>query len=131
MIGFAQIRWLRLILAAFLVELVLFALVVPLRFLPNGFRIELAAVLPACVAAAFLGGWWVAARARLAPVLHGTLVGVAAALMYAALTWKYTLPGIFVAANYAKVLGGAAGGAAARHRLKRTAGATPEGTAAG
>jgi hypothetical protein len=109
----ARIRWLSVLIAALLVEAALIAVVVPTRFLPNGYVIELIIVLPACFAASYFGGWWVARRAGGLFTVHGALVGAAAALIYGALTWKYTLPTIFVVANYFKPLAGAAGGAVA------------------
>jgi len=102
------IRWLRVLVAAFVAEVALFALVVPLRFLPNGFTIELYTLLPACPIALFLAGLWAARGAPRGRVLHG------------ALTWKQALPTIFVVSNYFKIVVGTAGGAFAGYRTAST-----------
>jgi len=109
-----RIRWLRIVGGAALIELALFAVAVPLNMSETGRTTLLALVVPLCVFAAFLGGWWVARGVDRLPLLHGLLAGVLAALIYGVLTWKVTLPTAYVVANYLKLLAGAGGGLAAR-----------------
>jgi Na+/H+-translocating membrane pyrophosphatase len=61
-----------------------------------------------------------AARARCL-VLHGTLVGVLAAVLYAAISWKATLTTTFIVSNYVKVIAGAVGGLVAQRAAGKTA----------
>jgi putative membrane protein (TIGR04086 family) len=106
----SRIRWVRIIVAAVLVELVLLAIAVPLNMSANGRAILLAGVIPLCVVGTFIGGWWTARRADGLFLLHGLLVGAVAALLYGALTWNVSLPTSYIVANYLKLLGGAGGG---------------------
>jgi hypothetical protein len=105
-----RIRWVRIIVAAVLIEVVLLAIAVPLNLSANGRAILLALVIPLCVLGSFIGGWWTARGAGGLLLLHGVLVGAVAALIYGALTWKVSLPVSYVVANYLKLLGGAGGG---------------------
>ena len=114
----ARIRWLAVLLGALLVELVLFVLVVPLHFLPNGDALILRTVIPVCFVVAFTGGVWIARRAGTLFVLHGLLLGIVATLMYAALTWNKSLPLAYVVSNYLKVVAGAAGGFVAQRMAR-------------
>ena len=109
-----RIHWLRVTLAALAVEVVLLAIAVPLNLSADGQKALLYLVIPMCVLGVFLGGWWVARKAGNAFLLHGLLVGTAAALIYWALTLKVTLPPAYIVANYLKLPGGAAGGLLAR-----------------
>lgn len=106
----ARVRWVSIIVGAVLVEVVLFAVVVPLYLLPNGANLVMYAVLPACLIAAYFGGLLVARRAADRFVLHGALVGVLAALLYAAISWRATLTTLFIVSNYLKIAAGAVGG---------------------
>lgn len=117
----SRVRWLRIIGAAVLVEVVLLAIAVPLNISANGRAVLLAIVIPLCVAGTFVGGWWAARGAGRLFVIHGLLVGALAALIYGGLTWKVSLPAAYIVANYLKLAGGAAGGLAAlllRSKLK-------------
>jgi len=104
------IRWLRILIGAIGVEVVLLAIAIPLNMSEHGRAILLALVIPLCVIGAFVGGWWVARGAGGAFVLHGLLLGAVAALIYGALTVKVSLPTAYIVANYLKLLAGAAGG---------------------
>jgi putative membrane protein (TIGR04086 family) len=115
----SNLRWGIALFSAFVVEVALFATVVPTRLLPDGPAIENMVVIPACIIASALGGWWAAQKAGQKCLMHGTLVGLFAALMYAALTWTTALPAAFIVANYAKVIAGAGGGLLAMKRGKR------------
>jgi putative membrane protein (TIGR04086 family) len=109
-----RIHWLQIVLAAVLVEVVLLGIAIPLNMTANGRAVLLALVVPLCTVATFLGGWWVARRAGSFFLLHGLLVGAVAALIYGGLTWKVSLPVIYIVANYLKLIAGAGGGALAQ-----------------
>ena len=98
--------------------LVLFAVIVPLNFAPNGAIVNLYLIVPACVVATFFGARWAASKADRQFLLHGVLVGVLAALLYWALSRTATvvIPTVYFVANYLKILAGAAGGYSA-HRM--------------
>jgi putative membrane protein (TIGR04086 family) len=113
-----RIHWFRIVLGAVLVEVVLFVVAIPLNLSANGRAILLALVVPLCVIATFLGGWWVARRAGGLYLLHGLLVGAVAALIYGGLTWKVSLPTAYIVANYLKLVGGAGGGVMAQSLLR-------------
>ena len=121
----SRIRWVRIIVAAIVVEVVLLAIAIPLNMSANGRALLLVLVIPLCVVGTFMGGWWTAQKAGGLCLLHGLLVGVLAALIYGALTWKLSLPAAYVVANYLKLGGGAAGAVTAqwmrRTRAKATA----------
>jgi len=117
-----RIRWLRVAVAAVLVELVLLVVALPLNMSADGRAVLAAIVVPLCIAGTFSGGWWAVRKAGALFVIHGLLVGALAALIYAGLTWKLSLPTAYVVANYLKLAGGAAGGLAAQLRLRRRPG---------
>jgi putative membrane protein (TIGR04086 family) len=114
-------RWGRIVVGALLAEVGLFVVAVPLNLIPGGLTVLLYSVLPLCLVATFLGGWWAARKAGGRFVWHGLLVGVLAALLYGALTWKTSLPTVYVVANYLKLAGGAAGGLLAQHLASKPA----------
>jgi putative membrane protein (TIGR04086 family) len=76
-------------------------------------------VAPACLAMTLVFGFWAGVRAKAKPVVHGGLVGAAAALLYMVLTIGQTLPPEFMVAHAVKVVGGLAGGALATWRMRR------------
>lgn len=121
-----RIRWWWVLAGGLVAELALF-LFVPIQFLPGGETLLLYLVVPLCLLATGLAGYWIARKAGTANVLHGALVGVVALLIYLALTWTQELPAVYVVANYLKVVGGAAGGWYAARRAT----AAPEPEAAG
>jgi putative membrane protein (TIGR04086 family) len=114
-----RIHWLRVAVAAVVVEVVLLGIAIPLNMSESGQRVLLNLVIPMCVFGAFLGGWWAARTVGGLFLLHGLLVGVVAALIYGALTLKVALPTAYIVANYLKLIGGAGGGLAAQW-LRRT-----------
>jgi len=109
-----RIRWLSIVGAAVVLELVLLALALPLNKSASGRAVLVAIVVPLCGSGAFLAGWWAARRAGTLFLIHGVLVGVIAALIYAGLTWTVSLPALYILANCLKLVGGAAGGLTAR-----------------
>jgi len=64
----------------------------------------------------FLGALWVCRRIESHFILHGTLVGVVAALIYVALTRAQPEPLAYVVAHALKLAGGACGGFVAQRR---------------
>lgn len=110
------IRWGLVLGGGLLTEVGIAALVFPVRFLA-GEEAFLASVPPACLVMAVAFGWWAAARVPTRAVLHGALVGVAAAVIYIVLTIGQALPASFLVAHVLKVIGGTAGGAIAARRV--------------
>jgi hypothetical protein len=89
-----SIQWGRVLLAAFLMELVLFAIAVPL-FLSGVGQVLVYVVPPAALIATFAITVWIGARIKSKFILHGVLIGVVGTLMYVGLTrakpepWQY------------------------------------------
>ena len=77
----AGIHWGRVLLGGFLAELLVFAIVFPTRYL-FGQQAFLASILISSALLPFLFALWVCRRIDSRFVLHGTLVGVVAALIY-------------------------------------------------
>ncbi len=104
-----SIQWGRVLLAAFLMELVLFAIAVPL-FLSGAGRVLVYVVPPAALIATFAITVWLGRRITSKFVLHGVLIGVVGTLMYVGLTRAQPEPWPYWVAHALKVVGGAAGG---------------------
>jgi putative membrane protein (TIGR04086 family) len=116
---FAQVRWGRVLLAGFLAELLVFAIVFPARW-AFGEAAFLAAILMASAMMPFIGAIWVGRRISSRFALHGTLVGLVAALIYIGLAWGQPQPFLYKVAHALKLCGGMAGGAlAARRHVSR------------
>lgn len=64
----------------------------------------------------FVAALWVCRRIESHFLLHGTLVGVVAALIYVALTHGQPEPFAYIVAHALKLVGGACGGFAAQRR---------------
>ncbi len=104
-----SIQWGRVLLAAFLMELVLIAIAIPLT--QSGASGALNYVIPpASFVATFAITVWLGRRFTSRPILHGVLIGVAGSLMYVALTRAAPEPRPYLLAHALKILGGAAGG---------------------
>ena len=104
-----SIQWGPILLSAFLMELVLFAIAVPLN-LSGRARVNLYVIPPAALIATFAITVWLGGRIRSKFVLHGALVGVVGTLIYVALTRAQPEPWQHLVANALKVVGGAAAG---------------------
>jgi len=104
-----SIQWGRILLIAFLMEVVLFAIAVPLT-LHGARRVALYAVPPAALIATFAFTIRLGRRISSKFVLHGVLIGVVGTLMYVGLTRGRPEPWQYIVANALKVVGGAAGG---------------------
>ena len=111
----AGIHWLRILLGGFLAEVFVIALVLPIALLAG--KSTLTYTAPAAsLLACFLFAIWVGRRITSRFVLHGLLVGVAAILIYVALTRGRPEPLAYLIAHGLKLLGGAAGGLVAARR---------------
>ena len=110
-----RIHWIRVLLGGFLAELCVFAIVFPVRYL-FGQRAFLASILVASALMPFLFALWVGRHTDALFVLHGTLVGLVAALLYLALAWGQPQPLLYKIAHGLKLVGGACGGLVASRR---------------
>ena len=116
-----QIHWGRILLGGLLAEVALILAIVPagLRLGENFLHYT---APPGSFVTCFLGALWVGRRIESRFVLHGTLVGVVAALIYVALTRAQPEPLAYILAHALKLVGGACGGfVAQRRRLTSTA----------
>lgn len=104
-----SIQWGRVVLAAFLMEVVLFAIAIPL-FLSGLGRTLVYVVPPAALIATFAVTVWQGSRIKANFVLHGVLIGLVGTLMYIALTRAQPEPWQYWVAHALKVIGGAAAG---------------------
>jgi hypothetical protein len=104
-----NIRWGWILLGGFLAEVAIFVIVIPLSLLA-GQESLLYSAPPASFAVTFVFGIWVARKASERRVLHGTLVGVVAMLIYVGMSLGRPEPIAYVIAHVLKVLGGAGGG---------------------
>lgn len=104
-----SIQWGRVVLAAFLMEVVLFAIAIPL-FLSGLGRTLVYVVPPAALIATFAVTVWLGSRIKANFVLHGVLIGLVGTLMYIALTRAQPEPWQYWVAHALKVIGGAAAG---------------------
>jgi putative membrane protein (TIGR04086 family) len=103
------------LLGGFLAELCVFAIVFPTKYI-FGQQAFQASILIASAALPFLFALWVGRRIDSRFVLHGTLVGLVAALIYMALAWNQPQPLLYKVAHGLKLVGGAAGGVVASRR---------------
>jgi putative membrane protein (TIGR04086 family) len=110
-----QLRWGRVLVAGFLAELLVFAIVFPTLYL-LGRQAFLASILVASALMPFVCAVWVGRRIESRFVLHGGLVGLVAALVYMGISWGQPQPLLYKIAHGLKVLGGMAGGLVASRR---------------
>jgi|SRR5580692_9911351 hypothetical protein len=103
------IQWGRVLLAAFVMELILFAIAIPLYFGGEG-RLLVYVVPPVALVATFAVTVWLGRKIKTNFVLHGVLIGIVGTLMYIALTRAQPEPWQYWLAHALKVVGGAAGG---------------------
>jgi putative membrane protein (TIGR04086 family) len=104
-----SIQWGRVLLAAFVMELILFAIAIPL-FLGGLGRTLVYVVPPAALISTFAVTVWLGRRIKSNFVLHGLLIGVVGTLIYVALTRARPEPWQYWLAHALKVIGGAAAG---------------------
>jgi putative membrane protein (TIGR04086 family) len=115
----AGIHWLRVLLAGFLAEVSVIAIVLPIALLFGKNTLPYSAPA-ASLLACFGFAAWVGRRLTSRFVLHGILVGVVATLIYVALTRAAPEPLAYLVAHALKLLGGASGGLLAARRQKLT-----------
>jgi hypothetical protein len=126
-----SIRWLRVIIAAFIVEVGLVVAAVPFLLLVGEQAALQIAVPAACLIVPFVVALFATRALPAAHTLHGALIGVVATVMYFALVIgtasiaeaaaSYGLP-LFVVVNALRVISAAAGGyVAARRAVPSTA----------
>lgn len=116
----SKIRWGLALLGGFLAEVGIVLVMIPTMLL-FGDQALLYVIPPSCVVMTFVLGFWVGRKAASRFVLHGTLVGAVAALLYIALTVGQPLPLAYVVSHFLKVLGGMAGGFAAGRQFTHAA----------
>jgi putative membrane protein (TIGR04086 family) len=110
-----RIHWARILLGGLLAEVALILAIVPLglRFGDNFLHYT---APPGSFVMCFLGALWVCRRIESHFILHGTLVGVVAALIYVGLTRAQPEPFAYIVAHLLKLVGGASGGLVAQLR---------------
>jgi len=104
-----SIQWGRVLLAAFLMEVVLFAVAISL-FLGGAGRLLVYVVPPLALVATFAVTVWLGRKIKTNFVLHGALIGVVGTLVYIAITRAQPEPWQYWVAHALKIVGGAAGG---------------------
>src|SRR5438128_248386 len=114
-----RLRWGRVLIAGFLAELMVFAIVFPVLYV-FGQRAFLASILIASALMPFIFAVWVGKRIESQFLLHGALVGVVAFLIYTAIAWGQTQPLLYKIAHGLKIVGGMAGGFVASRRRAGT-----------
>jgi hypothetical protein len=122
-----QVRWPRVVLAAFLVEVGLIVTALPFLLLIAEELVFRAVVPVACLVVPFVVAWLATRKLPNARALHGWLIGIVATVMYFALvigTSSITEAvascgsmALFVGVNALRVVSAAAGGYAADRRL--------------
>jgi hypothetical protein len=110
-----SIQWGRVVLAAFLMEVVLIAIAVPL-FRSGAGGVLVYVIPPAALIATFIITVWIGRGIHSKFVLHGVLIGIVGTLMYVALTRAKPEPWQYWAAHALKIIGGAAGGVVLERR---------------
>jgi hypothetical protein len=130
----SRIHWGRVVAGAFLVEIALIALTIPVVVL-IGMEDFIPFVPPVCFGVGLFFGWWTARKVESLFVLHGTLVGIIATLIYFGLIFGQSGsimpvvamygPFLFVLANALRILGCMAGGAVAQRRQRTSVAAAP------
>ena len=109
------IRWGRILLGGLLAEVALILAIVPLGLRLGDNFLHYTAP-PGAFFMCFLGALWVCRRIESFFILHGTLVGVVAALIYVALTRAQPEPFAYIVAHRLKLVGGACGGLVVQRR---------------
>src|ERR1700678_4679999 len=111
----ATIHWGRILLGGLLAEVALILAIVPLG-IRLGVNFLQYTAPPGSFITCFLAALWVCRRIESRFILHGTLVGVVAALIYVVLTRAQPEPFAYIVAHALKLAGGACGGFIAQPR---------------
>jgi hypothetical protein len=121
----ARLQWGRIIAGAVLLELALIIVFVPL-LVSFDTKIIVPFVVVGCFVFGIAAGWWTVRKVRGRPILHATLVGIVATIIYLVLCMSQ--PGglaataaiygtlLFILANGLRVLGCITGGLVFRVR---------------
>src|SRR5215471_1483541 len=109
------IHWGRVWFGGLLAEVALILAIVPLGLRLGDNFLHYTAP-PGSFVMCFLGALWVCRRIESHFILHGTLVGVVAALIYVGLTRAQPEPFAYIVAHALKLVGGACGGFFAQRR---------------
>ncbi|SRR5579871_557668 len=110
-----KIRWGWIVLGGLIAEVALIIAIVPAGMRLGETFLHYTAP-PGSLITCFLAAWWICRRIESRFVLHGTLVGVVAALIYIALTRAQPEPLAYIIAHVLKLAGGALGGFVAQRR---------------
>jgi len=110
-----RIQWGRILIGGVLAEGALILAIVPLGLRLGENFLHYAAPAGSFVMC-FLAALWMGRRVESRFILHGTLLGVVAALIYVALTRAQPEPLAYIVAHALKLLGGACGGFVAQRR---------------
>ncbi|MGA3091934.1 MAG: TIGR04086 family membrane protein [Terriglobales bacterium] len=110
-----RIHWGRVLIGGLLAEVALILAIVPLGMRLGDNFLHYTAP-PGSFVMCFLGALWVCRRIESHFIVHGTLVGVVAALIYVALTRAQSEPLAYILAHVLKLVGGACGGFVAQGR---------------
>jgi hypothetical protein len=113
-----SLRWTRIVLGGILAELVVFAIVFPVQRV-FGQQAFLVSILIASFVMPLLAALWVCRHADSQLVLHGSLVGLVAALFYVIIAWGQPEPTLYKIAHGLKIVGGWVGGNIAVYRAAR------------
>ena len=115
------IHWIRIFLGGLLAEVALILAIVPLGLRLGDNFLHYTAP-PGSFITCFLAALWVSRRIESRFILHGTLVGAVAALIYVAMTRAQPEPFVYIVAHALKLAGGACGGFVAQRidRVRRT-----------
>src|SRR5260370_41563007 len=111
----SRLRWIRFLRGGVLAEVALIRALVRLGWGVGDNFLRCSAHAGSFVMC-FLGALWVGRRIESRFILHGTLVGVVAALIYVALTRAQPEPFAYIVAHALKLVGGACGGFVAQRR---------------
>jgi len=103
-----NIHWKRVLIGAFLAEVGIFVPFIPALLL-LGQEIAMYVAVVAAFAMTFLFGIWVGKGIESRFMLHGVLLGIAAVLIYVAISFAQPEPLLYIIANCLKIVGGAAG----------------------
>jgi hypothetical protein len=114
-----SIQWGRVLLAAFLMELALIAIAVPVTLLGASWLLVYI-VPPLSFLITFAITVWLGRKIKSRLVLQGVLIGIAGSIMYVVLTRAQPEPWPYLLAHVLKVAGGAAGGMVLARRSAST-----------
>jgi len=110
-----RIHWGRIVVGGLLAEGALILAIVPLGLRLGDNFLHYTAP-PGSFVTCFLGALWLGRRIESRFILHGTLVGVVAVLIYVSLTRAQPEPFAYIVAHALKLIGGACGGWVAQRR---------------